>query len=1371
MKKILKKIFPIVIAFAITFTALPFSHSMPASATESMTGNFNTGYTLSGNPASDIATVAEAQVGKTQYQLGYSEGWCADFVCDCAIKIGQSTAIPLYGGVQGLYERIINAGGYEVASPQRGDIIFYINSEGGFMHTAVMCDATYAVSGNIVNDISSVVKHDYTWYLNYSYAKFLRPNYGGSSTPQYSYTAISDGEYFLRNLSDERYLDISNAVDANYTNVQTYLSNGTVAQTFSITNTGNNSYKMRPLISSTRIVNVYSESPVAGDNVDILTDLNDITQWWYFECVDSSTGCYMIHNAYNQSVVLDVSDTNVYVNNRSGAASQLWILEKNEYYTVSYNANGGSSAPASQSKRNNCPLKLSTEIPTREGYSFLGWAESANASSAKYTAGATYTENRAITLYAVWKLNAVKVKLDANGGSWESDTVTEYNAAIGSSITLPTAADIAPKKYYNFEGWSTSKTATTAEYAPGSELTVSSAVTLYAVYSLPEALSDGEEKAISLAGCEERVFTFTPSENAYYDCNVKYNYYTFYYKIQTSDYKTVIDTYEHVPVYLEKGVTYFFVVYTNSTGTEKRDTAATVKKTDITEMSARVTNSVIYQTHSIYFSDLDIELTIKAGDEIVFSGDSSELRSATGYTLSYIGVVDGLTVGTHSLELSIGSLKCTVEYEITESPVQSVVISQNGTYIQDYNYGFYNFIDLKVSFKDGSKISGDYNDVSYDIKQKYGNISNVGYYYGTLNVGENTICIRVMGTETEFSFTVTENPVKELTAVTSSVKILEGDYGYYNAKGKFCVNDLPSILKRFPVTVKINYTDGSSADLKISEEETSLNGIKASAWLNSSDKIQINYYGRTITVSLEVIENPYIDRIASVKVISLPVHKAEFYPSDTRYDVGGSTIEITFESGETQLATLPSVSYTANGMITHNEIKYQFHITNYCGSKNIELEICGITVLLTTIECSDKTITGYELLTVPDCYEGIGGNVRIFFNDGTFADTVIKEVDISHSSPTFFSGEWFTDLGYWVSIYYRTDSDYCDYDDISYRSNLVHDYATSPLTIEKAFKATESRFISKELAYMAARLFKGNVFDGSQTLLNSDAITETATSSCYAYNIYGSIGKKQIESLVNANFVIDSFDYTLSSYYDPDTEMIDSYDMSLAHRYDKSITLFYEDSLKYVYRYAGDDYTSYVTVLKDGVKISYVGSDSEKAISNADSLDDFEYTVSNGGIVITGYKGTKTNIVIGNEYTVDGKTYPVTEIADSAFEANKTIKSVIIPAGVTKIGDYAFYDCTALETVTVNGKNTVIGENALGLYYISRKENGVNEGFTIKGRADSYAQAYANSFTEIAFEALETEVGDINEDGKIDIIDLIRLKKYLSGANVTLGKS
>lgn len=82
-----------------------------------------------------------------------------------------------------------------------------------------------------------------------------------------------------------------------------------------------------------------------------------------------------------------------------------WVFSGNvaQRLTVSYNANGGSGAPSSQTFLKGNKLTLSTGKPKRTGYAFQGWAVSSSASSASYKAGKAYQFTSNVTLYAVWK--------------------------------------------------------------------------------------------------------------------------------------------------------------------------------------------------------------------------------------------------------------------------------------------------------------------------------------------------------------------------------------------------------------------------------------------------------------------------------------------------------------------------------------------------------------------------------------------------------------------------------------------------------------------------------------------------------------------------------------------------------------------------------------------------------------------------------------------------------------------------------------------------------------------------------------------------------------------------------------------------------
>lgn len=145
-------------------------------------------------------------------------------------------------------------------------------------------------------------------------------------------------------------------------------------------------------------------------------------------------------------------------------------------YTISYNANGGSGAPGSQTKTYGTNLTLSSTIPTRTGYSFLGWSKSSTATTATYSAGGTFTDNANTTLYAVWKINTWTVSYNGNGntgGSTASQTKT-YN------VSLSISANGFTRTNYSFVTWNTAADGSGTNYAPGATYTGNAGMTLYA---------------------------------------------------------------------------------------------------------------------------------------------------------------------------------------------------------------------------------------------------------------------------------------------------------------------------------------------------------------------------------------------------------------------------------------------------------------------------------------------------------------------------------------------------------------------------------------------------------------------------------------------------------------------------------------------------------------------------------------------------------------------------------------------------------------------------------------------------------------------------------------------------------------------------
>lgn len=73
--------------------------------------------------------------------------------------------------------------------------------------------------------------------------------------------------------------------------------------------------------------------------------------------------------------------------------------------TVTYNANGGGTAPAPQTELKTSAITLASAMQ-RDGYAFLRWNTEPDGSGTDYQAGATYAANNpSMTLYAIWWKN------------------------------------------------------------------------------------------------------------------------------------------------------------------------------------------------------------------------------------------------------------------------------------------------------------------------------------------------------------------------------------------------------------------------------------------------------------------------------------------------------------------------------------------------------------------------------------------------------------------------------------------------------------------------------------------------------------------------------------------------------------------------------------------------------------------------------------------------------------------------------------------------------------------------------------------------------------------------------------------------------
>lgn len=133
-------------------------------------------------------------------------------------------------------------------------------------------------------------------------------------------------------------------------------------------------------------------------------------------------------------------------------------------------------------------LDVNKGKPTRNGYSFAGWADKANAAAAKYFGGEQITltkDSPSKTIYAVW-MPVFELRYDANGGTGAPASQTYTSLSPTSNQVTFTVPDQTPTKAdYTFKGWADSAAATTAQYQPGGPIAVkheNSPKTVYAVW-------------------------------------------------------------------------------------------------------------------------------------------------------------------------------------------------------------------------------------------------------------------------------------------------------------------------------------------------------------------------------------------------------------------------------------------------------------------------------------------------------------------------------------------------------------------------------------------------------------------------------------------------------------------------------------------------------------------------------------------------------------------------------------------------------------------------------------------------------------------------------------------------------------------------
>jgi uncharacterized repeat protein (TIGR02543 family) len=120
---------------------------------------------------------------------------------------------------------------------------------------------------------------------------------------------------------------------------------------------------------------------------------------------------------------------------KTDADVTLYAIWAQQNYGINFNANGGSITHMPVTA--NSTITLPKNIFTKTGYSFAGWATSANG-NVVYTDNALYTQpvnNQ--TLYANWSGNTTAITLIGNGGSSDGAATAVYGSATLTTFDAP----------------------------------------------------------------------------------------------------------------------------------------------------------------------------------------------------------------------------------------------------------------------------------------------------------------------------------------------------------------------------------------------------------------------------------------------------------------------------------------------------------------------------------------------------------------------------------------------------------------------------------------------------------------------------------------------------------------------------------------------------------------------------------------------------------------------------------------------------------------------------------------------------------------------------------------------------------------------
>ena len=293
----------------------------------------------------------------------------------------------------------------------------------------------------------------------------------------------------------------------------------------------------------------------------------------------------------------------------------------------------------------------------------------------------------------------------------------------------------------------------------------------------------------------------------------------------------------------------------------------------------------------------------------------------------------------------------------------------------------------------------------------------------------------------------------------------------------------------------------------------------------------------------------------------------------------------------------------------------------------------------------------------------------------------------------------------------RTDG-YYDKVDLIYTALLRN---AKSLTYRITDAETGETYYRKAVDYVGKSVYNANY----DTILPAGSFTSTAIDPWYGVDSAGEMLKDDTTVIVSIDAELDHDGFTaaqnknahwefpvtidntppqiLSSTSDGETltlEVADSRYLAYVEVYDvEHMNVFSEPVFSQGYSSKTPGETATVRVNVSGLNKVYVcladyGRNEKVVTLDAKTgklieSSQFEYFESNGEITITGYTGSELDVVIPDE--IGG--YPVTAIAEKAFQLNKTVRSFTIGSKIRSIGSCAFARCASLTNIYVDRAN------------------------------------------------------------------------------------